>query len=110
MIGNFHDVKRKCAAFEQQLENMKNSGTFWLLAPVTCMFQQCSVFFIRKNVLALATSHSQTIFIIRFYNISDGRVVRASASGAVNAGWIPSRVKPVTLKLVFIAFLLDAQY
>ena len=39
---------------------------------------------------------------------SDGRVVRASASGAVDAGLIPSRLKPMTLKLVFTASLLDA--
>ena len=33
----------------------------------------------------------------------------ASASGAVDLGLIPSRVKPMTLKLVFTASLLDAQ-
>ena len=43
-------------------------------------------------------------------NSSDGRVVRASASGAVDLGLIPSRVKPMTLKLVFTAFSLDAQH
>ena len=37
------------------------------------------------------------------------RVVRASASGAVDFGLIPSRVKPVTLKLVVTAFLFDVQ-
>ena len=36
------------------------------------------------------------------------RVVRASPLGAVDLGLIPSRVKPMTLKLVFTAFLLDA--
>ena len=41
---------------------------------------------------------------------SDGLVVRASASGAVDPGLIPSRVKPVTLKLLFTASLLDAQH
>ena len=35
---------------------------------------------------------------------SDGRVVRASASGAVDSGLIPSRVKPMTLELVYTAF------
>ena len=35
---------------------------------------------------------------------------RASASGAVDSGLIPSRVKPMTLKLVFTASLLDVQY
>ena len=44
------------------------------------------------------------------FNSSDDRVVRASASGAVDVGVIPSRVKPVTLQLVFIASLLDAQH
>ena len=47
--------------------------------------------------------------IIRI-NSSYGPVVRASASGAVDLGLIPSRVKPMTLKLVFIASLLDAQH
>ena len=43
-------------------------------------------------------------------NSSDGRVVRASASGAVDLGLISSRVKPMTLKLVFTASLLDAHH
>ena len=42
---------------------------------------------------------------------SHGRVVRASASGAaVDLGLISCRVKPMTLKLVFAASLLDAQH
>ena len=40
-------------------------------------------------------------------NITDGRVTRAPASGAVEVGLIPSRVKPITLKLVFTASLLQ---
>ena len=43
-------------------------------------------------------------------NSSDGRVVRASASEAVDLGLIPSRIKPMTLKLLFTAFLLDAKH
>ena len=38
------------------------------------------------------------------------RVVRASALAAVDLGFIPSRGKPMTLKLVFTASLLDAQH
>ena len=41
---------------------------------------------------------------------SDGRVVRASDSRAVVSGLIPSRVKPMTLKLVSTAFLRNAQH
>ena len=44
------------------------------------------------------------------FNSSDGRVVSASASGAVHLGLIQSRVKPITLILVFTASLLDAQH
>ena len=33
---------------------------------------------------------------------------RASASGAADLGVIPSRIKPMTCKLVFTASLLDA--
>ena len=36
-------------------------------------------------------------------------MVRRSAYGAADSGFIPSRVKPITLKLVFTAFLLDVQ-
>ena len=35
---------------------------------------------------------------------------KAFASGAVDLSFISSRVKPMTLKLVFTAFLLDAQH
>ena len=35
---------------------------------------------------------------------------RASVSLAVDSGLIPSRVKPMTLKLVFTASLLDVQH
>ena len=38
------------------------------------------------------------------------RMVRASASAAADSGLITSRVKPMTLKLVFTALLLDAQH
>ena len=40
---------------------------------------------------------------------SDGLVVRASASVAADFGLIPSRVKPMTLKLAFTVSLRDAQ-
>ena len=40
---------------------------------------------------------------------SDGRVERASASGSAHYGLIPSRIKAMTVKLVFTASLLDAQ-
>ena len=37
-------------------------------------------------------------------------VVRASASGAVDSSLILSRIKPMTIKLVFTASLLDSQH
>ena len=40
----------------------------------------------------------------------DGQMVRAPAYRAVDSGLIPSRVKPMTFKLVFTASLLDAQH
>ena len=39
-----------------------------------------------------------------------GRVGRASASEAVDLALISSRVKPMTLKFLFIASLLDARH
>ena len=43
-------------------------------------------------------------------NSSDGLVVRVYASRAVDLSLILSRVKPMTLKLIFTASLLDAQH
>ena len=57
------------------------------------------------NVLHFGILNSENIL-----NSSDGRVVRASALGAVDLGLIPSRVKPMTLKLVLTASVLDAQH
>ena len=37
-------------------------------------------------------------------------MVRAPASGAVDSGLIPSRAKPMTVKLIFTVSLLDAQH
>ena len=37
-------------------------------------------------------------------------MAKAFASGAVDLNLIPSRIKPMTLKLVFTASLLDAQH
>ena len=37
-------------------------------------------------------------------------MVRASASGAIDSGLIPSRVKPMALTLVFTASPLDVQH
>ena len=45
-----------------------------------------------------------------FRSHHDGRVVKAPAFGAVGSGLIPTLVKPMTLKLVFTASLLDAQH
>ena len=45
-----------------------------------------------------------------FKSDSNGLVVRASAGRAVDLGLVPSRVIPMTFKLVFTASLLDAQH
>ena len=47
---------------------------------------------------------------VKSENSSDGRVVKASASGAADSGLIPSRVKLMTFKLGLTASLLDAQH
>ena len=54
------------------------------------------------------TSSRHVDLMLGFYS-SDGRAIRASAldSGAVNLGLIPSRVRPMTSKLVFTASLLN---
>ena len=43
-------------------------------------------------------------------NSSDGRVVRAFASGFIDLGLISCRVKPMISKLVFTASLLDVEH
>ena len=57
-----------------------------------------------------AQKRYEAILVKSQFNSSDGRVVRASASGALDSGLIRSQVKPVTLKLVFTASLLGVQY
>ena len=47
------------------------------------------------------------VFYFFCFYCSDGRVDRASASGAVVLALIPSLVYAITLKLVFTASLLD---
>ena len=42
--------------------------------------------------------------------ISDGRVLRATVSGALDPGLNPCRVKPVALNLILTAYLFDAQH
>ena len=49
------------------------------------------------------------LIVRKFSKGEDDRVVRASASGAVGSGLIPSRVKLMTLKLLFTASQLDTQ-
>ena len=63
-------------------------------------------------MLILIKKFNQVSLYSRYYaeafnerRSSDGQVVRASACGAVDAGFIPSRVKPLTLNLVFTASL-----
>ena len=63
-----------------------------------------------KHILFGQFSELSFLVICFWFTSSNGRVVRASASGAVDSGWIPSRIKPMTLKLVFTASLLDAQH
>ena len=57
----------------------------------------------RDLVPALICGKLRKSSIFQFYNSSDGRVIKASSSGAVDLGLIPSRVKPMALKLVFTA-------
>ena len=48
--------------------------------------------------------------IFQSLDSSDGRVVRASASVAVDLDLLSSRIKPITLKSVFTVSLIDAQH
>ena len=54
-------------------------------------------------------SHRLSLFLLRL-TAQMAEWYRASVSGAVDSGMIPNRVKPMTLKLVFTASQLDAQF
>ena len=54
--------------------------------------------FMSNGRVVRASARFVSLFSYSF-NSSNGRVVRASVSGAVGLGLIPSRVKPMTLKL-----------
>ena len=83
---------------------------FFFDAIFVCAFAIiCAIFFLSNFNSHIAQNYLQMISIIKQDNSSDGRVVRASTSGTVDLGLIPSRVKPMTLKLLFTAFLLEAQ-
>ena len=62
-------------------------------------------------MVAAASLFLAFFYLITFQlNNSGGQVDKASATGAVDLDLIPGRVKPTTLKLIFIASLLDAQH
>ena len=51
------------------------------------------------------------VVVVRYgFNSSDCSAVRASASEAVDLGLITNRVKPIILKLVLTASLLEVQH
>ena len=84
---------------------------FFFDAILVCAFAIiCANSFLSNFSSHTPQNYLQMISIIKQDNSSDGRVVRASASEAVDLGLIPSRVEPMTLKLVFTASLLDAQH
>ena len=61
--------------------------------------------FLKKNLI-VANDCSVTIGIHAMLLFLNGQVVRASASGVVDWGLVPSRAKPIVLKLVFTALWL----
>ena len=63
-----------------------------------------------RNAISLKTALKINAYDQIISYVSDIRVVRASASMAVDSGLILNRVKPMTLKLVFTASLLDVQH
>ena len=62
-----------------------------------------------KHIYFSSSSSTKTIEFSEFEFKFAALVERASAFTAVHLGLIPSRVKPMTLKVVFTASLLDAQ-
>ena len=85
---------------------------FFPLYSIVIIFNNCGFslvfsFYCRFSLGSVQSPVSISVFNL---NSSDGRVVRASASESVDSASIPSRVKSLTLKLVFTAFLLDAQH
>ena len=85
-----------------------------LVKPMTCgNSKDCNycAFAAVKLVIAFPGILIFVVYHLTVENVpSDGRVVRASAFGAVDSGLIPSWVKPMFLKLVFAVSLRDAQH
>ena len=65
----------------------------------------------RSERLILETDQFEVLMTLLRNSIysSDARVVRASTSGALDSGLVPSQVKPITLIGLFTVSLLDAQ-
>ena len=76
---------------------MRALTSLFFYTPVLSQPRRCSTFLVFfLHIIFLRTSDF-------FGSQLDGRVNRASASEAVDSCLIPSRVKPMTLKLVFTA-------
>ena len=63
-----------------------------------------------SDEVTLTKAHFAKVAMLILIYSSDGRVVRASASDSVDSSLISSRVKPMTIKLVFTASLIDTQH
>ena len=88
---------------EEELQKKKKKERVWLQHPGFGSVRQLKA--PQPRVFAfIATAYAICVVYFKF-NCLDGRVLRVSASGAVDSGLIPSRVKPMTLELVFTAFL-----
>ena len=71
-----------------------------------------SIFLERNSFASWGVTVSTNINILttKSAKLKVNIVVRASSWGAIDLGLIPSRVKPMTLKLVLTASLLDFQH
>ena len=79
----------------------------WLLKQVTVLFTGPLSIYFNDIMQVITVSGAKSQNQILYFNSADSRVVRAFESGAADSGLVPSRVKPMTLRSVFTASLLD---
>ena len=112
--GNIGRCSGRCGSgFQEQQRICYRVSTYWFYllrlchnSPLSCrtpIRTQLFSYFIKPEFLKYTNPQPTVLFLkAEWYG--------ASVSGAVDSGLIPSRIKSMTLTLVFTAFLLDAQH
>ena len=105
MVMKYEGLIRRCPQFSFHQDEYYVS----LIIEVPRIFEE-SLWSVHVHLKFISGLVERILLLGLLCNSSDGRVVRTSASGFVDLGLIASRVKPMTVKLVFTPSLLDVQH